>query len=168
LGKGTVEVFVRDLQHEGRIYQRLKSLQGMVIPVYLGNIDLPKIYYLDVGVRIQHMMLMSWVGEEAKGSTALGHEYLKKQIQTSTEEIRRAGVMHGDVRSPNILWSQERQRVMLIDFERATTVLIGQFDGNEERDRGVLQRISPNRKRKFWHEAGSKEPGKFIQARAPA
>jgi len=38
----------------------------------------------------------------------------------AANEMRRQGVVHGDFRRPNILWSQEIQRVMLIDFERAT------------------------------------------------
>ena len=60
--KRTVEAFVVDLRHEGSIYEWLQSLQGSVIPVYLDNIDLARTYFLDVGVKITHMMLMSWGG----------------------------------------------------------------------------------------------------------
>jgi hypothetical protein len=59
VGKGTVEAFMPDLRHEGQIYQRLDAIQGECIPVYLGNIDLLKVYYLDIGVRIQHMLKLS-------------------------------------------------------------------------------------------------------------
>ena len=33
VGKGTVPVFVRDLKHEGRIYQKLERVQGVWVPV---------------------------------------------------------------------------------------------------------------------------------------
>lgn len=49
VGKGTRDVFVPDLMHEGRMYDRLKSIQGKLIPVYLGNIDLDR-PWLDLGV----------------------------------------------------------------------------------------------------------------------
>jgi hypothetical protein len=45
---GTVSVFVPDLQHEGRIYQRLEAMQGEVVPVHLGNINLVRKYDLDL------------------------------------------------------------------------------------------------------------------------
>lgn len=42
VGKATREVSVPALQHEGQIYGRLQSLEGRLIPVYLGNIDLQR------------------------------------------------------------------------------------------------------------------------------
>ena len=63
VAKGTVETFKPDLLHEGRMYRCIQQLQGDVIPVYLGNVDLQgRCYYLDVGVHIVHMMFLSWVG----------------------------------------------------------------------------------------------------------
>ena len=55
VAKGTRDVFVSDLMHEGRMYERLKSIQGTLIPVYLGNIDLDR-PWLDFRVRIIHML----------------------------------------------------------------------------------------------------------------
>lgn len=118
-GKGTVQAFVEDLRYEGRVYQRLKSLQGSVIPVHLGNIDLAKVYYLDIGVRIQHMTMMAWVGEQAAADGEVTHCQIDEQVRSTVEEIRWFGVTHGDLHGPNILWSQELERVMLIDFERS-------------------------------------------------
>ena len=59
VSKGTVAVFVPDLQHEGRIYQRLEAMQGEAVPVHLGNINLVRKYDLDLGVRIVYILLMS-------------------------------------------------------------------------------------------------------------
>ncbi len=63
VGKGTVQAFVPDLRHEGEIYQQITKLQGVLVPVYLGSIDLAEWYYLNLGVRILHMLLMSWGGK---------------------------------------------------------------------------------------------------------
>jgi hypothetical protein len=57
--KGTVSVFVLDLQHEGGIYPRLEAIQGEVVPVHQGNINLVRKYDLDLGVGIARMLLMS-------------------------------------------------------------------------------------------------------------
>ncbi|KKZ60465.1 hypothetical protein EMCG_00752 [[Emmonsia] crescens] len=116
VGKGTISVFVPYLQHEGRIYQRLERLQGQVVPVYLGNIGLVKPYWMDLGVEIVHMLLLSWGGETSQSSGALD---LEGEVYRSVEEVRREGVEHNDVREPNILWNDERQRAMLVDFERS-------------------------------------------------
>lgn len=40
VGKATIDCFIPDLLHEGRVYQRLRKFQGHLIPIYLGNIDL--------------------------------------------------------------------------------------------------------------------------------
>jgi hypothetical protein len=59
VAKGTVRAFKSNLKHEGVVYQHLNKLQGELIPVYLGNISLACPYFLDVRVRIVHMLLMS-------------------------------------------------------------------------------------------------------------
>lgn len=135
VGKGTVQAFVPDLLHEGNVYRRLERLQGTVVPVYLGNISLTEWYYLAVGVRILHMLLMSWGGELADDDeTVKDWHGLQQEIQRTVAEIRNEGIDQADLRLPNILWNRERKRAMLIDFERAT--YIG----------GVLQETSPNEK----------------------
>jgi len=44
---------------------------------------------------------------------------LPQEIRRSVDEVSGEGVEHNDVREPNILWNLERQRAMLIDFERS-------------------------------------------------
>lgn len=84
VGKGTVPVFVRDLKHEGRIYQKRERVQGVSVPVYLEYIDLIHRYFYDVGVRIVHMLLMSWAGEVAEdGDTA----DLKGEVQRLVQDL---------------------------------------------------------------------------------
>jgi len=142
VGKGTVSVFVPDLLHEGRVYQTLERLQGEVVPVYLGNIDLIR-SYVDVGVELVHMLLMSWGGEVAKKADVPDWD---KELGRSVREVSDEGVEHNDVREANILWNVERGRAMLIDFERSSLVASHPL--------GPLQELSPNRKRKRRPEVG--------------
>ncbi|KAL9576598.1 MAG: hypothetical protein Q9212_006968 [Teloschistes hypoglaucus] len=66
VAKGTIDVFVSDLKHEGKVYNRLRSLQGKCIPVYLGNIDLVSKKWYEYGICILHMLLMSYGGANNK------------------------------------------------------------------------------------------------------
>ncbi len=154
VGKGTVQAFVPDLRHEGDVYRRLAKLQGTVVPVYLGNINLTESYNLDFGVEILHMLLMSWGGELAdKDESMKDSSELQKEIKRTVAEVRRAGVDQMDVRPSNLLWNREAHRVMLIDFERAAMAKCGHQDDGIHDER-VMQEISPNKKRK---RAGSLE-----------
>ena len=138
VGKGTVKAFVPDLKHEGKVYRQLARCQGKLIPVYLGNINLAKRYFLAPGVEIIHMLLMSWGGEQARKDLMLGcGQHLEIEKSRANEELVRYGINHGDLRAPNMLWSSENSRLMLIDFERSMIL--------EQRH---LQELSPNRKRR--------------------
>ena len=143
VGKGTVHAFVPDLLHEGKIYRLLSKLQGTAVPVCLGNINLLQWYYLDAGVRILHMLLMSWGGDIADEDER--PEFFD-EIRRTAVEVRRQGVDQMDTRTPNLLWNEEAQRVMLIDFKRAVIIKRSK-DCGLHKDR-ALQEIIPNRKRK--------------------
>jgi hypothetical protein len=66
VAKGTMTAFEAKLKHKGLVYEHLDKVQGELIPVYLGNISLVYPYFLDFGVRIVHMLLMSWAGVQAR------------------------------------------------------------------------------------------------------
>jgi hypothetical protein len=145
VGKGTVEVFVEDLRREGRMYERFAHRQGSVVPVYLGNMDLNRTYYLDVGVRIIHMLYMAWGGECLHYYTpSVPPAILAKEKQRSLEEVLHLNILHNDIRLANMLWNVETQRVMLIDFERSTV----QRRKQKTELPHVLDEISPNKKRR--------------------
>jgi len=141
VGKGTVRAFIPDLLHEGTVYKQLAKLQGTAVPVYLGNINLTYCYFYDIGVRILHMLLMSWGGQIADDDLSIKEwEGLEQEILRTVADVRRVGIDQADVRGPNILWNREQKRVMLIDFERAKK-LPTQSD--------MLPEISPNKKQRF-------------------
>jgi hypothetical protein len=58
VAKGTIIVFTTNLEHKGLVYRCLDEVQGELILVYLGNISFVRPYFLDVRVRIVHMLLM--------------------------------------------------------------------------------------------------------------
>ena len=146
VGKGTVSVFIPDLLHEGQVYQQLERLQGLVVPVYLGNINLIQCYFLDPEVYIVHMMLMSWGGKEADEADVPN---IEEEVKRSFAELRQEGVVHGDKREPNMLWNEERQRVMVVDFDRARIL--------PARHKQVLKVLNGKRKREeLWNGGAGK------------
>jgi hypothetical protein len=142
VAKGTVMAFKAKLKHEGSVYRHLDEVQGELIPVYLGNISLVHPYFLDFGVRIVHMLLMSWAGEQARKDLmfAVGRD-LAIETSRAVTKMLGCGVEHRDVRSPNVLWNSEGRKVMLVDFERSEIL----------KQMPILQEISPNRKRKHLY-----------------
>ncbi|KAJ6436340.1 protein kinase-like domain [Purpureocillium lavendulum] len=121
VSKGTIQVFIPDLEHEAAVYRRLEDLQGIHVPVFLGAVDLrslDRIYYYDHRVHIVHLTLMSWGGEslhEGRGRLPTAEE----QVMRSLQAIHQYGIIHRDVRGPNILFCEETGGAMMIDFERA-------------------------------------------------
>ena len=65
VAKSTQAVHLGCLRHECPVHSRLKRLQGQVVPVYLGIVEVAKGRYhaLPGTSRIVYMMLMSWGGE---------------------------------------------------------------------------------------------------------
>jgi predicted Ser/Thr protein kinase len=129
LGKGTVDAFVDDLQHEATVYSRLQRLQGVCVPVFLGAFDLPRPYYYDFKVRIVHMMFLSWSGDHIEDLGSVKDEELElqrreRELARSLRSIHMAGILHKNIRTANILWYAETQRVFLIDFENRHCALV--------------------------------------------
>ena len=118
VAKGTVTAFKADLKHEGLAYRHLSEIQGKLIPVYLGNISLVRPYFLDVGVRIVRMLLMSWAGEQARKDLmlAMGRD-LAVETTGAVTKMLDCGVEHRDVRPSNVLWNTNGRKAMLVDFE---------------------------------------------------
>jgi hypothetical protein len=63
IGKGTTSGLWKDVSREAQVYQILRKAQGSAVPVFLGTIDLAKIYFLHGAGEIRYMLVMSWGGE---------------------------------------------------------------------------------------------------------
>ncbi|KAK1948819.1 hypothetical protein LY78DRAFT_687340 [Colletotrichum sublineola] len=63
ISKGTVRAFIKDLEHEAAVYERLRPIQGTHVPVFLGAINLrslDRIYYFDHRVYVMAEMTGTW------------------------------------------------------------------------------------------------------------
>ncbi|KAJ3455527.1 hypothetical protein MRS44_017009 [Fusarium solani] len=149
VSKGTVRAFVKDLEHEAAVYERLRPIQGINVPVFLGAIDLGlmnKIYYYDHRVYVIHMTFLSWGGYELDPTgTADGVSGVEEQLEglegkamRSLRAMHQQGVVHKDVRTANMLFNPEIHGVMMIDFERALLL---------EPPRRPLAQLVPNKRR---------------------
>ncbi|KAM3516196.1 hypothetical protein MY11210_000218 [Beauveria gryllotalpidicola] len=145
--KGTVRAFIKHLQHEAAVYKRLGPLQGTSVPVCLGSVDLRdmnKIYDYDHRVYIVYLMFLSWGGHKLHQLPAdVDTSYLADKTLQSLRALHRVGVVHKDVREPNLLYNSETKRVMIIDFERS--VLVQQPSPPRRR---ALGELAPNRRQR--------------------
>ncbi|GAB1319923.1 hypothetical protein MFIFM68171_10133 [Madurella fahalii] len=147
VGKGTIREYARYLSQEARVYGRLENLQGNAVPVFLGDVSLVNPYYLTArdalrfaGTSIVYMLLMSWAGEEATEATVPD---LAAEVARSLQALWSEGVIHGDERPANLLWSEERRRVMAVDFDRASLIPPGKHR-QVERLSGKKKRLGGN------------------------
>ncbi|KAH0566090.1 hypothetical protein GP486_000505 [Trichoglossum hirsutum] len=126
IAKGSVGLLKDHLAYESYIYTHLKPLQGICIPVCLGLVHLSKPYYYDIGVQIEHLLLLSYGGEPLPAHIASiisdDRWWASDDVSQSVDAVIAHGVDHQDVRVPNLLWNKSCGRVVVIDFERAVVV----------------------------------------------
>ncbi|KAK8000488.1 hypothetical protein PG990_013088 [Apiospora arundinis] len=142
VSKGTVQAFIKDLEHEATVYQQLRPIQGVYVPVFLGAIDLrsmSKIYYYDHRVYVVHMTFLSWGGLSIPQVVNDGQKYLHDEALRALQAIHHVGVVHRDVRWANMLVNPETNGVVLIDFERASLL---------QPPRPPLAQLVPNKRKR--------------------
>ena len=121
IGKGTVKAYIPRLVHEGFIYEKLLKAQGVAVPVHLGNIYLDEKYYLHLGVKVRHMLLLSYGGVQVDDNEIDDDdgERVARDMDRAIAAINLEGVEHMDTWDRNLLMNDETGRVLVIDFERA-------------------------------------------------
>ncbi|KAJ5392238.1 hypothetical protein N7509_007728 [Penicillium cosmopolitanum] len=117
LGKGTTAGLWKEVSREAQVYQILRKAQGSAVPVFLGTIDLAKIYFLHGAGEIRHLLVMGW-GGESTSSMELKLSLLQ-EIGRLNKETQALGIIHDDFRRENILWNEEVGRALIIDFHRS-------------------------------------------------
>jgi predicted Ser/Thr protein kinase len=140
VSKGTTARFVQELEHEAKVYERLRPLQGVRVPVFLGAVDLREVgrtYYYDGEVHIIYLMLVSWGGCSLDEVEVSDRAKVNRGVVGSVRALHVHGVVHTDVRDANVLWDEETERVMVIDFEQAVL---------EEPPRRALAPVVPNKR----------------------
>ena len=106
------------LEFEANMYKRMNTIQGKAIPVYLGSVDLTSPFHLTTRTAIVHLMLLSWAGEEA-WRCKIEPERLWLETIPTHHEVAALDVQQGVLRPQNVLWNNELDRAVLIDFEYA-------------------------------------------------
>ncbi|RAH52054.1 hypothetical protein BO85DRAFT_464313 [Aspergillus piperis CBS 112811] len=101
------------------LWPQLNPVQGSAVPVYIGKIDLRRMYFLLGAGPIRHMLLMGWGGESIDEVEVDSH-ILRQSVTESAKDIQSLGVQHQDLGSGNILWNSELSRAMIIDFHMCT------------------------------------------------
>ncbi|KAG6364610.1 hypothetical protein INS49_006212 [Diaporthe citri] len=125
------------LVNEYIMYQHMKDLQGVCVPVCLGLFALQRPFgsHNISGLEITHLLLMSNAGAsvEENGPGAETHnmpseDILELESGRTMNEIRSTGVDRYDRRTKHLYWNAERKRVFYIDFEKNN--LIAESDGD--------------------------------------
>lgn len=118
VGKGTTGDFIADSKREARVYQHLKARQGTSIPVYLGNISLVR-PWIGENLFFVHMLLMSFAGQCVLDTpNKVKSLIICDEAERFDKECVRIGVLHRDTFARNIMWNEETQNVMFVDFDR--------------------------------------------------
>ncbi|KAK1144120.1 hypothetical protein N8T08_005782 [Aspergillus melleus] len=95
IGKGTTSGLWNEVSREAQIYRILRKAQGSAVPVFLGSIDLAKVYFLHGAGEIRHMLIMGW-GGECTGTMEITQE-VRRAIRKSDKEIQALGIVHEDL-----------------------------------------------------------------------
>ncbi|RYP01932.1 hypothetical protein DL764_006027 [Monosporascus ibericus] len=151
VAKGMEGLDLGRLQHENRVYDRLRTIQGKHVPVCLGMIDLVLPYYYDSGV-FEHFLFLSWAGRPLFDCTdQISKPDILHTVTTAYMALHRLCVLHRDAELRNILYDLGSGRLMLVDFERAQI--------SNRPPLGLISPNGPTRKRKRGEkEHGGKDP----------
>ena len=137
--KCTVREYVKDLEHEARIYKHLQPIQGIHVPVYLGSLNLKDSYDYEGVAKLVRMTFIGFGGWPIRRvMNSDNRASLIEQAKCAIQAVHQLGVWHRDAMPRNMLSNAESGQVMVIDFERSQFI----------KPRVVLGAVSPNRKRK--------------------
>ncbi|KAH7361087.1 hypothetical protein BKA66DRAFT_213877 [Pyrenochaeta sp. MPI-SDFR-AT-0127] len=102
--KSTPAYFVHHLRREASIYERLRPIQGVHVPVHLGNINLQTPYFYKGIVELVHMIFLSFGGKPiGQHLTAENKALVIEQVKRSAGAIHGLRVLHKDLIPRNIL-----------------------------------------------------------------
>lgn len=119
VGKGMPLAQREWLEHEHNVYKHLETLQGTAVTTCLGLVRLkpPFQYTCNYVQKLESLLLQAWVGGTVSEAAGLSKAQRDENIWRSSYEVSRRGVGHTQ-QDKHLLWSEEVQRVMVIDFEK--------------------------------------------------
>lgn len=138
------------------MYRKLEPIQGSCVPVFLGEMNMERCagqrFYYDIYIDVEYMIFMSWGGvplpredEVRSFESARPGLNLCREIQRSARSLHLRGVAHLGIHRRNVLWSDEKKRVVFIDFEKSD---FSYFEGDSELEE--LQRLDLEKARELY------------------
>lgn len=122
----------------------MNGIQGKAVPVYLGSVGLTSAFHLTTRTAIIHLILLLWAGEEAWRCGIESKRLWLETIQTY-REVAALGVQQGNLRPQNVLWNNELDFAILIDFEYAHTA-----EAHDKIRSAIAKKLNLIRKSKLW------------------
>ncbi|KAM0714634.1 hypothetical protein Q7P37_009930 [Cladosporium fusiforme] len=141
VAKGVEAYNLRYLRHEACIYQRLRPMQGVHVPVCCGIVGL-RVPYLYDNAELTHLLFMSWAGRsvlsmiKADAISNTLRDCFVHQKEMAIAALAKLRVQHGDLEERNMTYDDRTGRLMVIDFERSSLI-----------ERKALSVLSPNKRR---------------------
>ncbi|KAK3359994.1 hypothetical protein B0T25DRAFT_534463, partial [Lasiosphaeria hispida] len=126
VAKGVQAVDADTLEEEACIYSHCRDLQGIFIPVHLGNINLVHPYPLRSLALVHSMMFLSWAGSTLDACILPAGIDPQAKTDTAVEALTQLGIEYYDLKKTNLTWNEEVGRVMIIDFNMARIYATGQ------------------------------------------
>ena len=150
VAKGVEKGHLGRLQHEEKVYDQLRSIQGRYIPVCVGIVNLVLPLYYRGGVHT-HLLFLSWAGRPLfTMSSQVDTDSIVAAVGAALGAIHDLRVLHCDAEPRNVLYDANSGNAMIVDFERAEIV-----------NREPLGHLSPNRKRKYNRAQGKQREVDF-------
>ncbi|KAI1119908.1 hypothetical protein F5Y10DRAFT_146051 [Nemania abortiva] len=119
VAKGVEEDHIPRLQHERKVYDKLRTIQGKYVPVCLGEVDLVLPYYYDGGVFVR-LLFLGWAGRPLFDLPSQADKNaVIDAVCVAFKAVHHLRILHGDAEPRNILYSSGSSNVMIVDFERA-------------------------------------------------
>ncbi|KAI1463978.1 uncharacterized protein F4812DRAFT_463035 [Daldinia caldariorum] len=152
VAKGVQSDNLARLQHENKVYDQLRTIQGKYVPVCLGTIDLVRPYYYNGGI-FKHFLFLGWAGRpffdlpDQADKTAIVNA-----VTAGFKAVHELHVLHGDAEPRNIVYNPYNGEVMIVDFERSKLL-----------NRKPLSLISSNKKRKLNTYQGKQGKNDFAK-----
>ena len=113
--KCTVPEFAKQFRHEAAVYDKLRSIQGIYIPLYLGSIDLAHPFSYDGIAYLEHMMLLSPGGQPVDlALKEMSRDCLSAKMKESLSEMHLLHVLHKDPAPRYWLYNPESKKVVFL------------------------------------------------------
>ena len=134
VGKSVEKNNVGVLRHEAAVYRSLQPLQGVLIPVFLGIVDMQREVTLNNLAEVTHLMLMSYAGPTVQSPKLQvpADVDLDAEIDRTLQDLEHEGYYDEDVRPANMAWNAEVGRVMHFDFDQVDLGYLEEVRGEVE------------------------------------